>query len=54
MMTLGNPQCCNSMIAKPSIQLYFYVRVFTLGVLALVNTVFENCRKQIMFMAYFY
>ena len=33
------------MIAKRSIQLYFYVGVFTLGVLALVNTISENFQK---------
>ena len=36
-MNPGNPQCCNSMIAKQSIRLYFYVSLFTLGVIALVN-----------------
>ena len=45
LVTPGNPQRCNSVIAKRSIQLYFYVGLFTLGVLALINTVFENCQK---------
>ena len=44
-MTPGNLQRCNSIIAERSIQLYFYVGLFTLGVLALVNTVFENLPK---------
>ena len=43
LVTPENPQRCNSVIAKRSIQLYFYVSLFTLGVIALVNTVFENC-----------
>ena len=41
LMTPGNPQRCNSMIAKRFIQLNFYVGLFTLGVLALVNTISE-------------
>ena len=44
LVTIGNPQRCNSMIAKQSIQRYFYVGLFTdftLGVFVLVNTVFE-------------
>ena len=45
LVTPGNPQRCNSMIAEWSIQLNFYVGLFTWGVLALVNTVFENCQK---------
>ena len=40
-----NPQRCNLMIAKRSIRLYFYVSLFTLGVTALANTVFETCLK---------
>ena len=44
-MTPGNPQRCNSMIATRSIQLYLYMGWFTLGVLALVNTVFEKLPK---------
>ena len=31
LVTPGNPQRCNSMIAKRSIQLNFYVGLFTLG-----------------------
>ena len=45
LVTSGNPQRYNLMIAKWSIRLYFYVSLFTLGVFALVNTVFENCLK---------
>ena len=45
LVTPGNPQRCNSMIAKRSIQLNFSVGLFTLGVLALVNTISENCQK---------
>ena len=45
LVTARNPQRCNSMIAKRSIQLNFYVSLFTLGVLAFVNTIFENCQK---------
>ena len=45
LVTPGNPQRYNSMIAKRSIHNYFYVSLFTLGVTALVNTVFENYLK---------
>ena len=38
LVTPGNPQRCNSMIAERSIQLNFYVGLFTLG-----YTVFEIC-----------
>ena len=45
LVTPGNSQRCNSMIAERSIQLYFYVGLFKLGVIALVNLVFENCQN---------
>ena len=46
LVTPGNPQRYNLMIAKQSLRLYFYMSLFTLGVTALVNTVFENCLKK--------
>ena len=45
LVTPENPQRCSSMIARRYIQLYFYVGLFTFGILALVNTVFENFPK---------
>ena len=38
-MIPGNPQRFKSMITNLSMQLYIYVRLFTLGGLALVNTI---------------
>ena len=56
LLTPENPQCCKGMIAERSIQIYFHVssRLVTLAGLPLVNTVFKNCQKLIMFMVYFY
>ena len=46
LVTPGNPQRCNLMIAKRSIQLNFYVGLFALGVLTLINTISKNCKSK--------
>ena len=52
LVTPGNPQCCNSMTAERSIQLYFFVGLLTSGDLFSGK---QSIRKlKSMFMACFY